>query len=264
MILRILALGLLAFLLLFFWNSPIMLPFKVFVVYLHEISHAIAAVVTGGEIQSIAISWNESGYMKSRGGIFFITAIAGYLGSMIWGSAMLYSAMQGKYLRPVSFFTGVVILAFTFMPQTWELANEAVNRIAIGIFWGVLFLASATIYSRFNHSLLFFSGGLTTLYSLYDLDDFFSGNLMNTDAGILARHYFGNTPLAVPFAWLLAIFISALSIWIVFFMIRHSLRTPASPEAEEESQPDENTEEIPPQMLEWLKKYDEMKRSDKE
>ena len=34
------------------WNTPVVAPLKIFVVLLHEISHGVAAVLTGGSIES--------------------------------------------------------------------------------------------------------------------------------------------------------------------------------------------------------------------
>ena len=51
-----LALGVAAVLL---WDTVVAYPFRVFVVLLHEISHGLAAVLTGGRIVSIGLSVDE-------------------------------------------------------------------------------------------------------------------------------------------------------------------------------------------------------------
>jgi len=35
------------------WNTPVVYPLKIFVVFMHEISHGIAAMATGGQIEEI-------------------------------------------------------------------------------------------------------------------------------------------------------------------------------------------------------------------
>ena len=49
------------------WGTPVVYPFRLFVVFLHEISHGIAAVLTGGQIVSIAMG-NAGGVCFTRGG----------------------------------------------------------------------------------------------------------------------------------------------------------------------------------------------------
>ena len=43
------------------WDTFVVYPFRVFVVFLHEISHGLAAVATGGSIVSIGLSFDEGG-----------------------------------------------------------------------------------------------------------------------------------------------------------------------------------------------------------
>ena len=75
-----------------FWSTPIVYPVKIFVVLLHEISHAAMAVATGGTIQRIELSSLEGGACYCPGGNAFLTASAGYLGSSAWGGLMFTAA----------------------------------------------------------------------------------------------------------------------------------------------------------------------------
>ncbi len=71
------------------WPTPVVYPLKVFVVFLHELSHGIMAVATGGRIESIALDWREGGETVSLGGSAFLTLSAGYLGSLLWGLLLI-------------------------------------------------------------------------------------------------------------------------------------------------------------------------------
>ncbi|MBN8221682.1 MAG: hypothetical protein J0L53_12210, partial [Spirochaetes bacterium] len=122
--------------------------------------------------------------------------------------------------------------------------------------WGLTLTVSAFILPRFNHILLFFLGGLTALYSLYDLNDFIHGDVMRTDAGILAFYMLGKSSLVKPLAYIIAGFISAVSIYIFLRLIRTALRV--EPVMEEgvdlaEWQAQNPDVEITPEMLDWLK-----------
>lgn len=71
-----------------------MIPLKILVVFLHELSHAMTAVFTGGDIISISVSPAEGGEAWTRGGSRFLTLSAGYLGSLLIGLALLWVALR--------------------------------------------------------------------------------------------------------------------------------------------------------------------------
>ncbi|MCB1201908.1 MAG: M50 family metallopeptidase [Leptospiraceae bacterium] len=245
--------------LMFFWENPVMIPLKVFVVYLHEISHALAALMTGGDVLMISIRWNESGYIRSAGGIFPIISLAGYLGSVLWGSTMLHLAMRGRGMRAISMLVGATLLIFTLIPDSVPLpGDERLTKTVAGLFWGCTFVATAAFFPRINHFLLFFMGGLTSLYSIYDLDDFFAGKVLETDAGILAKYFLGDSALVIVVAYLIAIFVAALSIAILYRILKTALRheAPYVDDEEElefpEQYPGEDLPDMPPEMIRWL------------
>ena len=43
------------------WNSPLLMPIKLLVVFLHELSHGLMALATGGEVLDLHIAENETG-----------------------------------------------------------------------------------------------------------------------------------------------------------------------------------------------------------
>jgi len=259
---RIVALGVLVTLLIFFWESPLLKPFKLFVVFLHEISHALATILTGGELASISIDWDESGatYAASGRGIFFIIAIAGYIGSISWGYVMLRASLTGRFVRTVSLVVGLTLIFFGFFPESaiaGAKKTDMLLKYLISGGWGLTLTVTAFVLPRLNHALLFILGGLTALYALYDLNDFIRGDLMHTDAGILARYLVGaSSAMLKPLAYLIAGFIGAVSIFISLRLMRATL-TPVEPAHEpvdlaawQRENPDV---EITAEMLDWLK-----------
>jgi hypothetical protein len=48
------------------WDTPLVYPIKIFVVFLHELGHALAALLTGGQVVSIQIFPDESGLTTTR------------------------------------------------------------------------------------------------------------------------------------------------------------------------------------------------------
>ena len=76
----------------FMWDTPVVYPLKIFVVLLHEVSHAVAAVATGGHVDRIVLDPYQGGAAYVTGGNAFITLSAGYLGSLAWGVLLILAA----------------------------------------------------------------------------------------------------------------------------------------------------------------------------
>jgi len=76
--------------LLFFWDSPFVWPLKILVVFFHELGHAGAAWLTGGEVVEIGLSPNQGGHTRTLGGWRFLILNAGYLGSILAGTTLLF------------------------------------------------------------------------------------------------------------------------------------------------------------------------------
>src|SRR6266508_2180383 len=67
-------------------------PFRIFVTFIHEGGHAIAALLTGNSVQSLSIAMNGSGETYTTKGALLpqvFIASAGYLGSMAFGATLL-------------------------------------------------------------------------------------------------------------------------------------------------------------------------------
>lgn len=258
-LIRLTALTVLTVLLIFFWQSPLLKPLKLFVVFLHETSHAIATIGTGGQLSAISIEWDESGatYAANGRGIFFIIAVSGYIGSILWGYMMLRASLTGRWVRTVSLLVGLTVIFFGFFPDgaVIKSADKYLKYIISGS-WGLTLTMTAFLLPRFNHLLLFVLGGLTSLYSLYDLNDFIHGDVMRTDAGILAHYLLGQSSLVKPLAYIIAGFISSISVFIFLRLLRTTLRhePPIVGDVDLAVWQAENPDvEITPEMLAWLK-----------
>src|SRR5712691_4945266 len=67
-------------------------PFRIFVTFIHEGGHAIAALLTGNSVQSLSIAMNASGETyTTQGGLMsqMFVASAGYIGAMLYGALLL-------------------------------------------------------------------------------------------------------------------------------------------------------------------------------
>ena len=206
----------------FVWDSPYLVPLKVLVVFLHEVSHALGAIITGGTVESIELFWDESGNTITKGGSFIIIAISGYIGSIFWGASMLYSSLQKKYNRRFSLFLGCLVIYFLYTYGT----KIPFTIILFTFFWSSLLILTAIFSLKFNAYILFLMGGLTTLYGVFDLLDFV--RILDTDAGKIAHYYIRNPSLKTMFAYTIAFFISTSSIWILIKFVLYGIRHPES------------------------------------
>jgi hypothetical protein len=103
----------------FLWNTRWVYPLKLFVVLLHEASHGLAALATGGRIQEIRVFPEEGGQTITTGGNAFVITSAGYLGSMFLGAAILLVATRTKLAQWLALVVGVgvVAIALLVMPR---------------------------------------------------------------------------------------------------------------------------------------------------
>ncbi len=60
-------------------------PFLWSETFFHEISHGLAAILSGGMIHKITLNFDGSGLCTTSGGSRFIVTFSGYTGSALWG-----------------------------------------------------------------------------------------------------------------------------------------------------------------------------------
>lgn len=165
------------------WWSPVIYPLKLFVVLLHEVSHAAMTVATGGEIQRIVVTPDQGGVCYCPGGNAFLSLSAGYLGSLGWGALILLLARAERPTpRDTSTAIGAAVLLLTVLYV----------RNAFGIVFGVLFgaaLIAIRSIGRTVHVLVLTALGLTScLYALLDIkSDILDRPYLRSDARMLAE-----------------------------------------------------------------------------
>ncbi len=91
-------------------------PFRIFVTFIHEGGHAIAALLTGNSVQSLSVAMNASGETyTTQGGTFsqMFVSSAGYLGAMTFGALLLVLIRRAVAARVVLMGSAVIILVLT-------------------------------------------------------------------------------------------------------------------------------------------------------
>ena len=205
-----------------FWSTPLFYPVRLFVVFLHECGHALAASLTGGHVLGIQIDPNEAGRTTFRGGIPFVTLCAGYLGSTLFGTLLLRLSARPALSRYVLGALGVGMIAVALF------LGKGFFTIAYTLLFAflLLFVASRTAWDL--HALRFL-GVTSSLFALLDIrSDLLQWRVHPaSDAARLSKMLLGTTSLAPLFGLLW----TALSIWWIYRTIRAIL--PSKPEMKE-------------------------------
>lgn len=199
------------------WQNSVVIPLKIFVVFLHEFSHALATWLTGGEVLELSVSAQQGGFVTSRGGNGFIIATAGYLGSLLLGSLLFVLALRSKIDRYVVGVLGVTMIALT--------ALYIREPFAIGFCLGagaVLIISARFFAASVNDLILRVIGLASMIYVPYDIfSDTLSRSYLMSDARILAQNY-GGTTMMWGVIWLVV------SLVFLVFLLKASLKTPSN------------------------------------
>ncbi|WP_107845082.1 M50 family metallopeptidase [Litoreibacter ponti] len=173
------------------WQTPVMVPLKIVVVLLHELSHGAAAILTGGTIEQISVSPQQGGFARTRGGSGFFISTAGYLGSLVLGVGLLIAALKSTADRVVMMAVGAifVLVAALYMRDLFAFGFTA------GM--GAVLLASGFFLPHQFCDLGLRVIGLTSMiYVPYDIfDDTIRRASLRSDARILAEEVGGSTIL---------------------------------------------------------------------
>lgn len=171
----------------FFWDSPVLLPFKLLSVMGHETGHAIAALLVGGSVDHVSLRPDESGQCLSSipDGFLAKTMVysAGYVGSAVIGVLLLLLTFRFNLRRVVLGLACVwlAVMGLVYARDGFTLAFCAVMAVIFGV--GARYLPDAAV-----GALNLFIAAFTALYAAMDLkDDLWNGAVrVHSDAQLLA------------------------------------------------------------------------------
>ncbi|MEQ6247797.1 M50 family metallopeptidase [Sulfitobacter sp. HNIBRBA3233] len=199
------------------WQTPAVLPVKVLIVFLHELSHAIAAWLTGGSVLEISVNPAEGGFTVTRGGNAVAILTAGYLGSLLIGVGLLVVALRSDADRLVLGIFGAVTLFVTLF-----YVREPFAALFCGAS-GLVLLAIAVFAGHRSSDLVLRIIGLSSvIYVPYDIfDDTIARSALPSDARVLSET-FGGPTVVWGGLWL------ALSLAVIAWSLRHALAVPST------------------------------------
>lgn len=94
--------------------SVVTFPIRMFVTFIHEGSHALAALLSGFYVIRMTIHWDGSGLTLTSGQNVFV-ASAGYLGTMLFGVFLLYQAQRRDRTSLLLVGSGILVLLLTIL-----------------------------------------------------------------------------------------------------------------------------------------------------
>ena len=212
----------------FLWNTLFVYPLKIFVVFMHEVSHGLAAIATGGRIVEIQINPQQGGHALTQGGSRFWTLTAGYLGSLLWGGLILLLAARTRFDKAISILIGIGMVAISIG------FGESTFTYLFGIGFGVALVAIGFyLPETVNDWILRIIGVTSCLYAILDIkSDVLDRANLRSDARMLSEI----TGIATEIWGILWILIAiGLTLWFLYL----SGKTPAV----QQTSTEENTEE---------------------
>jgi hypothetical protein len=185
------------------WNfeplSFLLYPLRLFVTFVHESGHGLAAILTGGGLDSFVVNSNGSGYARTFGGNLAFILPAGYLGAAFFGALLFYLTNTVRHTKVIAFTLGAGLIFITLL-YTWRSPIALLVGLASGALLILLALRGGRVLTLLVLNTL---AVLTSLNAVLDL----VGLLGNTDASLgairndAAAFSAAIAPLVPPVVW---------------------------------------------------------------
>jgi hypothetical protein len=170
------------------WRVPVLgwlvYPLRLLGTFVHELSHGLAAYASGGSLQRFVVNPDLSGMAWSAGGVRWIVASAGYIGSAVFG-ALLLLLQRVAPARVLLFLLGaaLALLCLLYVRNTFG-ALSGLGLAAGLMLAGVLLRAAWSEALMLVISLQVLLDGFGSLLDLFTLS---RGDQVHTDAHTLAQ-----------------------------------------------------------------------------
>ena len=205
--------------------SIISYPVRLFVTFVHEAGHSLAALLSGGQVRGFTVSPDGTGYAQVSGNLALILP-AGYLGAALFGATLFFLTNRvPRWTQGLSFLMGLAIVVLTLsyaMPDDERNATALIVGISFGVGLIALGWFAPRIITLFLLNTLAILTGLNAVFDLWLL-------VRNSDAGTgsavndAARFSSEVTPLlpagVVAFMWA-AIAVAMLAFAVYFGLIK--------------------------------------------
>ena len=181
-------------------------PIRLFVTFIHEASHALVAVITGGSVQSLTIAADGSGVVYSAHSGWFsglLTSSAGYLGTTVFGVLMLLLIRKavsphrvlfasGAFVAVMTIVFGILSPIFNFLSLQVAFSSLVFTVVAgLSLTAGLLALARFASFKLANFAVAFLAvqcllNALSDLKTVLLINAPLVGSDLSSDAGNMA------------------------------------------------------------------------------
>ncbi|MBZ0187399.1 MAG: M50 family metallopeptidase, partial [Candidatus Obscuribacterales bacterium] len=207
-------------------------PLNQFATMIHEMSHAIACVLTGGHVSGMTIvpdGMGHGGLTRCDGGIRFIHIQAGYLGTALAGCLLVYFGQFKHLSKKILIAMGLAMFLATIFFMAPGLFSPLFFQAFLSLLWG-LALSGVTVYAGYklkdsfaNMTLLFLAIHIA-LDSLRSIGTVIMATIFAThiwsDATTMQDLY-GMPAILWSFLWLtISVGMLSATIWYSYFRKR--------------------------------------------
>lgn len=197
------------------WLGWLVYPFRLFGTFVHELSHGLTAMLTGGTFLRFQVSADLSGLAQSSGGVRVLVASAGYVGSAVFGGVLLLLHARGVSARVLLGALGILLAVFAVL-----FLRNLFGWVAAGLLSTTLILAAWKLASAWQQwlfdllALQLVLDGYSSLWTVFQLS---GDRSVATDAQTMAN-------LTWLPAWSWALIWALFSTGVLLLCIRAAVR----------------------------------------
>jgi hypothetical protein len=152
--------------------SVMMYPLRLFVTFIHEAGHSLAAIISGGDVIGFQVSADGSGLAITRGGSRALIISAGYLGAALFGSILFYVINRfPRYIDILAFMLGVFMIGFSALFARPDQSGSPLALVVGFGFGGLLILIGMRGNLFIDLLVLNVLAVLTALNAAFDIWD---------------------------------------------------------------------------------------------
>jgi Peptidase M50B-like len=177
------------------WLRPLAYPFRLLLTLVHELSHGLAALATGGRFLRFVVFADGSGLAYTAGGWRLVVIPAGYLGAAAFGAALILTGRSRRGGRAALGLVGAAVVLLTlryglptvFTAQVGAGLLTVAGGLGIGALLVWIAVAAGPRWTVFTLYLLAIEAGLASFTDLWTLIGLATTSAVATDARSMAE-----------------------------------------------------------------------------
>ncbi|HZO87769.1 MAG TPA: M50 family metallopeptidase [Chthonomonadaceae bacterium] len=207
------------------YSNYLLYPLRLFIIFIHESGHALAALLVGGSVASLTVAPNGSGVTQTLIAPWarWLVYSGGYLGTALFGAVLLQVGRLARWRsagRTVLYTIAFVLLALTLL-WAWRSPFTLITGLALAAVMWALARYTSPQAANFAAAFLAVQCSLNALGDLSDLFAITTHNLGDSDAKFMADAY-----LLPPTFW--AVLWAAMAVLLLAVSLRSYWRATAA------------------------------------